>query len=160
MSEKTEQPTPKRVQDARKKGQVFRSQDIVQALVFVTAAAVLAFAGASFGENLSGIVSAAMASAPTLGSAPPDALFQALADAWHSVILIPLPLMVAVFAVAGLANFLQVGANFTIEPLMPKLEKLNPVEASRTFFSACRLGSNSLRTWSSSQSSSSSRICT
>ena len=39
--DKTEQPTPKRLQDARKKGQVFKSKDLVQALLFVTAAAVL-----------------------------------------------------------------------------------------------------------------------
>ena len=39
--EKTEQPTQKRLNESRKKGEVFKSKDFIQALLFMTAAAVL-----------------------------------------------------------------------------------------------------------------------
>ena len=43
MSEqKTEKPTPKKLRDARKKGQVSKSRDITQALLFLTSMGVLA----------------------------------------------------------------------------------------------------------------------
>ena len=46
--QKTEQPTEKRIRDSRKKGQVFKSNDLTQALLFMTAAGVLSFAGSLF----------------------------------------------------------------------------------------------------------------
>ena len=36
--DKSEQPTPKRMNEARKKGQVFKSRDFIQSLLFITAA--------------------------------------------------------------------------------------------------------------------------
>ena len=50
--EKTEQPTAKRIRDARKKGEVFRSQDITQAILFLSAAGILAAAGGLFTDLL------------------------------------------------------------------------------------------------------------
>ena len=43
--EKTEQPTDKRLRDARKKGQVAKSQDLTSALLLVTAAIIMALVG-------------------------------------------------------------------------------------------------------------------
>ncbi len=50
--EKTEQPTAKKIRDARKKGQVFKSQDITQAILFLTAAGILAGTGGMFVDQL------------------------------------------------------------------------------------------------------------
>jgi flagellar biosynthesis protein FlhB len=50
--EKTEQPTEKRLRDARRKGQVAKSQDLTSALLLVTAAAILALAGTQIGLQL------------------------------------------------------------------------------------------------------------
>src|SRR5919112_560 len=54
--EKTEQPTEKRLRDARRKGQVAKSHDLSSAVLLVVAVAVLYLAGGHVG----GWVSAAM----------------------------------------------------------------------------------------------------
>ena len=55
--DKTEQPTPKRVNEARKKGQVFKSRDLIQALLFMTAAAVLTAGGPAYVSELRDLMS-------------------------------------------------------------------------------------------------------
>ena len=50
--EKTEQPTPKKLQDARKKGQVSKSNDLTQAFLFLTAAGVLSLGGGAYVAEL------------------------------------------------------------------------------------------------------------
>ena len=46
--EKTEQPTARRLREARKKGQVAKSQDLTQAVLFLTAGGVLAVGGGAY----------------------------------------------------------------------------------------------------------------
>ena len=48
--EKTEQPTAHKVKEERKKGQVFKSQDVTQAASFLTATAILAAGGATLAD--------------------------------------------------------------------------------------------------------------
>ena len=50
--EKTEQPTAKRLKESRKKGQVAKSQDLTQAMLFLTAVGVLAAGGGAYALEL------------------------------------------------------------------------------------------------------------
>ena len=52
-----------------------------------------------------------------------------------SVLFLVAPVLMATAVVAGLAEFLQVGSLFTLDPLMPKLEKLNPIQGLTNMFS-------------------------
>src|ERR1051325_5917295 len=54
--DKSEQPTPKRMNEARKKGQVFKSRDFIQSLLFITAAAVVAAGGPTYFTELSDLM--------------------------------------------------------------------------------------------------------
>jgi flagellar biosynthesis protein FlhB len=134
MAQKTEQPTSHKLSEARKRGEVFRSQDISQALLFVTAATVFVFWQQALGASLRDMVSAALSAAPRLGAAPPDALFAALAAAWKTILLLTLPLAGSVFVVSILVNFLQVKGVFSLAPLKPKLENLNPLAGFKKIF--------------------------
>jgi flagellar biosynthetic protein FlhB len=50
------------------------------------------------------------------------------------VILLTLPIAGGAAVVGALAEFLQVGALFTIKPLIPKLDKLNPIAGFKNMF--------------------------
>ena len=50
--EKTEEPTPQKLRQAREKGQISKSQDAIQALLFIGVFSVLALTFGSLGDNL------------------------------------------------------------------------------------------------------------
>src|SRR5215469_6123359 len=54
--DKTEQPTPKRLRESREKGQVFKSKDVIQAVLFATAAAVLTVGGSRYVTELKNLI--------------------------------------------------------------------------------------------------------
>lgn len=134
MAEKTEQPTSHTLSEARKKGEVFRSHDISQALLFATAATVVLFGASSLGYGLRAMISSSLSAAPRLGDAPPGYLLATVAEAAKHALLFPLPLMAAVFTVAVLANFLQVRGVFSLAPLQPKLKHMNPLQGFKRIF--------------------------
>ena len=130
--EKTEMPTPKKLRDARQKGQVCSSKDIVSTAILVVLFALLGWMGVALVDDGSVLMSYI---GQRLGGDPFDATQQAMGMAAiiickHSFIF------VVVAAVIGIAaNAAQVGFLFTFEPIIPKLEKLNPVEGAKKIFS-------------------------
>src|SRR3954452_20807865 len=58
--ERTEKATPKRRSEARKKGQVARSQEVNSTAVLLAAAAALAVAGPAMASNLSSLLTETM----------------------------------------------------------------------------------------------------
>jgi flagellar biosynthetic protein FlhB len=137
--EKTEEPTPKKLEDARKKGQVAKSRDMTGALVFMAGFFVM---GAAFPLLLERSREAFLLSFQkvSLGAAlsAEDIAHATYAGLWATVAL-SLPVVVAGAMVGALADFVQVGALFTLEPLTPKLEKLNPFEGMKNLFSEKQL---------------------
>ena len=130
--EKTEMPTPKKLRDARQKGQVCTSKDIVSTAILVVLFALLGWMGIALMDdmvNLLMFLSGRIADndVPAIRESGKMA---ALIICKHSFIF------VAVAAVIGLvANTAQIGFLFTFEPIIPKLEKLNPVEGAKKIFS-------------------------
>src|SRR5262245_17013996 len=108
--EKTEQPTPKRLKDARKKGQVAKSQDLTQALLFLTAVGVLAAGGGAYVTELRALMTGLFQPHLLTGTLPDDELIRRTGYAWGRALLLTSPLLAALFVVAGAANFLQVKA--------------------------------------------------
>jgi flagellar biosynthetic protein FlhB len=136
--EKTEKPTDKRLQDARKKGQVAKSQDLSSALLMLAAVAVVWLLGGFIGGILQASVKQQIEFAAGFKG---DLTNQVLYDfLWQGMtvffwVLMPLFLVVVVFAALG--NYLQVGSVFSFESISPKFEKLNPAENfKQKFFKA------------------------
>jgi type III secretion protein U len=129
--DKTEQPTPKKLQDARKKGQVPKSKDLTSTLELVTWVAVLAFATTYAASQLAGLMNAALAAiaqpfeiaAPALGTL-----------AWQTGLAITALALLPVVLVGVVTEFLQAGPVFSTEKLKPKMENLNPVEGIKRMF--------------------------
>lgn len=137
--EKTEQPSDKRLRDARKKGQVAKSQDLTSAALLIATVGMVWLIGGYIGGILQEAVKKQIEFAATFkGQFTDEVAYGAL---WSGVItmfwvLTPLFLVVMVFAF--LANYLQIGSIFSFESIAPKFSKLNPAEGFKQKFLKAR----------------------
>ena len=130
--EKTEMPTPKKLRDARNKGQVCTSKDIVSTAILIVLFATLAVLGAMLAvdfETMVAFISERVAVADSAAVRESTRLV-GIVICKHSFIFV---LVAAVVAIV--ANVSQIGFLFTFEPLKPQLSKLNPVEGAKKIFS-------------------------
>jgi len=125
-------PTPKKLRDARQKGQVCSSKDIVSTAILIVLFAVLGWMGVALIDDASVLVTFI---GQRLGG-DPNASTQEAMGMTALIICKHSFIFVFVAAVIGIAaNAAQIGFLFTIEPIIPKLEKLNPVEGAKKIFS-------------------------
>lgn len=132
--EKTEKATPKKKQEARKKGQVAKSSELPGAFIlFFTFLAFLLF-GSYMKEHLYnlffGILNDLLLTELTYGNVMP--LFNQLMS---EMLMLLAPVFLIAFVVGVLGNYMQIGFMLTGEPLMPKFSKLNPIEGFKRMFS-------------------------
>jgi type III secretion protein U len=130
--EKTEQPTPKRLRDARQKGQVAKSKEIAGTLgLVVILAYVLVRAGAIRDSFADMVLATANAAALPFE--------QALAQVIDAIVRVSGILLLPVLAIAILAaiigNIVQVGVLFAAEAAKPSLNKMNPAAALKKIVS-------------------------
>src|ERR1700744_4771397 len=126
--DKTEQPTPKRLRDARKKGQVSKSTDLTQAVLFLTAAGVLSFTGATLVEQLKAFMIESFSPRMLAGAGDPGMLITRIGNASTKFLLLSMPLLMGLAIAAIAVNFAQLqGLLFVPDALSPKFTKLNPV---------------------------------
>ncbi|MBE6382383.1 MAG: EscU/YscU/HrcU family type III secretion system export apparatus switch protein [Lentisphaerae bacterium] len=130
--EKTEMPTPKKLRDAREKGQVCTSKDIVSTAILIVLFAVLGWMGMALMDDMESLLRflSGAISENSEGAVLQAGQLTSFYILKHSFVF------VAVAAVIGIVgNVAQIGFLFTFEPLIPKLEKLNPVEGAKKIFS-------------------------
>ncbi|MET0591679.1 MAG: EscU/YscU/HrcU family type III secretion system export apparatus switch protein [Polyangiaceae bacterium] len=139
MSDKTEDPTPRRLAKAREKGDVAVSGAASQALGFVVAVALVPGAIAATAAEASGVFRRVLGNAGNRG----PALFAATTDVAlgtvHTVAAIIAPLLLAVAAVNALATVVQTGGLFAPARVKPDLAKLDPISGFRSLVSGQRL---------------------
>jgi type III secretion protein U len=136
VSEKTEPPTQKKLREAREKGQVAKSRDLVQALLFVAILAVLMGRGEQEAKALGSLVILP----GTLYDMPFLVALRELGTAAMNVSLsVLLPLLLAVLLVGIGGNVVQTGFMLALKALKPKLDKLNPATQLKNMFSAKNL---------------------
>ncbi len=135
MGEKTEQPTTKRLSDARERGQVAKSSDLSAAVVMAGATLVLVVFGV---EVLAGM---GMVMRYVLS---PDVLATDLAggriasDAslvFGHLVRMVAPVMLVMLVVGYVAQVSQVGLMFSLKVMQPNLGKLNVIKGMKKFFS-------------------------
>ena len=130
--EKTEMPTPKKLRDARQKGQVCTSKDITSTAILIVLFALLAWMGVALMEDMEGLLR-------FLSGRISENNAEALGESSKLAVLLIFKhsfIFVAVAAVIGIVgNVTQIGFLFTFEPIIPKMEKLNPVEGAKKIFS-------------------------
>lgn len=131
--EKTEEPTDKKLEDAREKGQSHQSQDINAAANLVTATLCLALAAGMSVDHLGALVALAVQNG---AAARDDTDMNAIAFemARHGLSIV-LPFLVASVTIAVVTGFLQVGLVVSFEPVAFKFEKVDPVAGLKKLFS-------------------------
>ncbi|QAY75576.1 flagellar biosynthesis protein FlhB [Sphingosinicella sp. BN140058] len=131
-ADKNELPTPKKLRDARKKGDVAKSKDLGTGLL--TLAWMILFLAVSgyAASQLATLASETIAGATSL---PFDKAATNLGwNAAATLLRITLATLVPVALLATLTEFLQVGPLVTVEKMKFGLEKMNPVEGLKRMF--------------------------
>jgi flagellar biosynthesis protein FlhB len=130
---RTEEPTPRKLQQARERGEVVKTPDLASLASLAAAASVVALAGGRLCSNL------VVALRPFL--AAPDTMVlggQGGVHVMYMAIMAAAPTMVAVFAAACAAgvgaNLLQTGFTFTPEKLAFDPGKLSPAAGFKRVF--------------------------
>ncbi len=144
--EKTELPTEKRLRDAREKGQVAKSADIVSTALLLAIFLYFFVAWPGIQTNLMALFSQTAAVVPYQDfEGTVSGLFVSLGGLYLQLV-IPLMVVVIVAAIAG--NVLQFGFLLTLKPLTPDLNKLSPISGAKKIFSmksVFNLGMNLLK---------------
>ena len=143
-AEKTEQPTAKKLDDARKEGQVAKSQEIATAFtllaLFVIIRVIYPFMGTNFETLFERVYNSIPNVARTYDGMLPVAYIRSiLTNAIITMLLISAPFFIIAFIIAFLSDLVQVGFKPTSKPLQPKLSKLNPISGMKKIFSARKL---------------------
>lgn len=132
--EKTEEATPKRKEEARGRGQVARSNDVNAAFGILAAFVLLQMFGAAIYQELASLMREIFGNLAQQQFTIPELqqLFFKLGLVFFKAAL---PVMLVIVVVSLLLNYLQVGFIFTLEPLMPDFNKINPITGFGRLFS-------------------------
>ncbi|MFW5966959.1 MAG: EscU/YscU/HrcU family type III secretion system export apparatus switch protein [Persicimonas sp.] len=124
MAEKTEEATPKRRREAREEGNVAKSGEFTGAMVMVAAAAALGLWMSEIVARLIGLMKQTIeyASARDLQASDVGPFLEGAV--WEMAWML-LPVLAVAFAAAVFFSYVQIGAVFSIDPLIPKLERIN-----------------------------------
>jgi flagellar biosynthetic protein FlhB len=131
-SQKTEKPTPKRLREAREKGQVARSQDLTAwvGMLITTQliSSTVAHGGKTFGTMLDHMGQAA---------AKPDeaGATRFATEAAKSAITLMAPLLITLTLVTIVVGISQVGLKPSMKRLKPDFSRLNPFKGIKRLFS-------------------------
>lgn len=132
--DKTEEATPKKKSDARKKGQIAKSKEVGLALTLLASTLVLLILGNYAVSGLSSNISEFLNHYITMSLTYDSVQKVAIIAAWRIGIIF-LPIVIPIMLLGILANFMQSGALFTKEPLKPDFKKLNPINGFKKMFS-------------------------
>lgn len=130
--EKTEEATPEKLRKAQEEGQVPKSQDFVGALGFATGFfALVALLGFVFNE-VEDFARACIDAA--VNDASEATITKLLEDAIPTFLKITLPVGGAVFVMGIFSNVVQTGFFMSFKVLIPKMDKVNPVNGFKNMF--------------------------
>ena len=139
--EKTEEPTQKKLDDARKEGQVAKSKEIANGFGLLALFLVMKFwvgsMGISFLETFAYVYAQIPEVTKLVGNPIPRLSMTAILQ--NTIIVmakIIWPILLIGFVIAFLSDYIQVKWRPTSKPLMPKFSKLNPVSGIKKMFSS------------------------
>ncbi|MEM1282348.1 MAG: type III secretion system export apparatus subunit SctU [Chlamydiota bacterium] len=133
MAEKTEKATPKKLRDARKKGQVAKSQDLPSAFTFIASIwMTLGFIGIIY-ARISGFLIHLFDNIPREEDL---VLFLPVFyyEAFIVIFLCAIPIMVLVSLLGIAINFLAIGPVFSTEVFKPDIKKFNVIQNLKSKF--------------------------
>ena len=130
--DKTEEPTPHKLREARKKGQIAKSQEITSAVMLIVSFYTFRITGPMMLERLSGHTTMVFNLLDLEFSSAMVGML--LMDGFRTILLTLAPILAAVFVMVIIIESLQTGFLFSLEALSPKFENLNPINGFKKFF--------------------------
>jgi len=138
--EKTEEPTAKKLEDARKEGQVAKSKEVATALILIALFLLLRFTAGFLQTGFLTVFDRAYDRIPEMIRLPMGLVDQRdmdilMRDGMIAILVLLAPFLAVGFLIAFLADFIQIPWKVTSKPLKPKFSKLNPVSGFKRIFS-------------------------
>jgi flagellar biosynthesis protein FliR/FlhB len=133
--EKTEEATPKKKSDARKKGQVAKSKEISLAATLLASTLIIITLGGFIGNNLRLTVIHFLGNINNYNLDHNSVSSLAITVVWRLALLI-LPVVIPIMIMGVLANYVQTGFILSGDTIKPKLSKLNPLSGFKRIFSS------------------------
>ena len=138
----TEEPTAKKLDDARKKGQVAKSQELGNAASLLALFVILRIAVGFMNSGFQNMFRFAW-------NRIPDLMLNAAMEGGYSsqtirgmflytlgrMLILMAPFLIVGVLIAFVINILQIGFKVTTEPMKPKFDKMNPVNGVKRLFS-------------------------
>ncbi len=136
QGEKTEKATPKKRRDARKKGQVVQSKDISAAISLLIIFLVLTYASKYFIDAIYELYYLSINAIENYDEYIKMSTLSVLGlKVMFAFIKIVAPILLTVLLIGVISSYMQVGFLFTVEPLMFKFDKINPLQGFKKIFS-------------------------
>ena len=134
LQERTQPATPRRRRRAKERGEVAKSAEINSILILLCSFLILRFFGKGITQRLSQDIGYILENAHKFSLCTSEVYKYFQQGLWEGArMLFPLILMIAI---AGLvANLMQTGFLFTFHPLVPDLNRINPVNGFKRIFS-------------------------
>jgi len=133
--DKTESPTPQRLEKAREEGQIPRSRELTSLLILLVGVSVIWIGGESLARRLAGLLSTGLRFDHSIINDPNLILGQIIRLIREAMFGL-LPLITGVVIVALVAPVMLGGLVFSGKSLSLKLDKLNPLPGLKRMFSA------------------------
>ncbi len=131
--ERTESATPKRLEEARKKGQIPRSRDLTAAAVLMTGGIALSSMGGQVGGALTSLMKRGL-SITREEALDPTQIVPTLTGSALDGLLATLPVLGLMLVAALLAPLVLGGWNFSTQALAPQFKRLNPLSGVKRLF--------------------------
>lgn len=132
-SSKSEPPTPKKIRDAREKGQVAKSKEVISLVLLVSVTGYFWI----FEEDIFLRIKSLFQDPSKYIDLPLRQLFlNASIEAFYIAFSVLAPILVVVFIFAIISNVMQTGWIFSGETITPKLEKIGLINGAKKIFSA------------------------
>ncbi len=134
LGEKTQAPSGRRREEARGRGQVAKSQDLSAGLDLWAAFILLLVFGAPLAAGLAGMLRYLLDDRDSGTMLRSEGVADLCRWATQNTVIVVAPILLILFGVTFLAQVVQVGWHPTLEPLMPKLDRLDPLKGVQRLF--------------------------
>jgi flagellar biosynthetic protein FlhB len=126
--------TPRRRQEARRKGQVAKSREVNSALMLMAALAALGLLGPRLLQGIADTFGMFFTMPNNLDLGLENAMTILLLTLQRVFVLLA-PFLLAMVGVALVSNLMQVGVLFSSDSLMPEAERIDPIQGLKRLFS-------------------------
>jgi flagellar biosynthetic protein FlhB len=131
--ERTEEPSQRRLEEARKRGQVPRSRELTNFATMIGGSATLVASGGALAARLSQMVRSGLSIDPQ-SLFDPSTMLSSLGSACMSALAVLLPIFGTVIGLVLLASVAMGGWNFSMEALVPDFTRLSPLAGVKRLF--------------------------